>query len=90
MASSKAMEELTFKMHDIAADTEKETMSMHVITFITMVFLPPTFVSVRISDTWRRSGKRLQTDNQPARHSSAAISSISGLDPTPASSATGF
>lgn len=37
----------TDEMHDIAAKTERETVSMHVITMFTLIFLPGTFVAVR-------------------------------------------
>lgn len=33
-------------MEDIAHRTKQETTSMHIITFVTMVFLPGTFVAV--------------------------------------------
>ena len=38
---------MTDGMHKIAAKTERETSSMHVITLVTLVFLPGTFVAVR-------------------------------------------
>jgi len=44
--SAQTMEEWTERMHDIAAKTEHETVSMHGITVLTMIFLPGTFVSV--------------------------------------------
>jgi hypothetical protein len=34
-------------MHTIAVKTEHETVSMHVITVFTLIFLPGTFVAVR-------------------------------------------
>lgn len=34
-------------MHSIAIKTEHETVSMHVITIFTLIFLPGTFVAVR-------------------------------------------
>ncbi|KAK0673582.1 hypothetical protein QBC41DRAFT_311100 [Cercophora samala] len=46
--SAQRMEELTVSMHTIAEKTEKETASMHIITLVTLVFLPGTFVAVRI------------------------------------------
>jgi hypothetical protein len=45
--SAQRMEEWTEKMHDIAATTKQETISMHIITVWTLVFLPGTFVAVR-------------------------------------------
>ena len=44
--SSWVMEDLTEKMHTLAEKTEQETMSMHVITLLTLVFLPGTFLAV--------------------------------------------
>jgi len=41
------MHESTKNMENIAAKTEKETASMHIITLVTLVFLPGTFVAVR-------------------------------------------
>jgi hypothetical protein len=45
--SSEKMEEWTKQMHSIAIKTEQETVSMHVITIFTLIFLPGTFVAVR-------------------------------------------
>ncbi|KAK3687788.1 hypothetical protein B0T22DRAFT_458015 [Podospora appendiculata] len=42
------MEEVTESMHKIAEKTERETASMHIITLVTLVFLPGTFVAVRL------------------------------------------
>lgn len=47
MSSSDRMEEMTNKMHKIAVRTEQETVSMHVITIFTLIFLPGTFIAVR-------------------------------------------
>lgn len=47
-ASAHTMEALTERMHEIATKTEQETISMHVITVFTLIFLPGTFVCVRI------------------------------------------
>ncbi|KAK0622341.1 hypothetical protein B0T14DRAFT_426565, partial [Immersiella caudata] len=47
--SARTMEEWTERMHDIAAETEHETVSMHGITVLTMIFLPGTFVSTLFS-----------------------------------------
>jgi hypothetical protein len=46
--SSKRMEIVTKNMHKIAKVTERDTSSMHIITFFTLVFLPGTFLGVRI------------------------------------------
>lgn len=45
--STVRMEQMTKSMKKIAAKTEKETASMHIITLVTLVFLPGTFVAVR-------------------------------------------
>ncbi|KAK4203599.1 hypothetical protein QBC40DRAFT_21121 [Triangularia verruculosa] len=42
------MEQVTGSMHIIAQKTEKDTTSMHIITMVTLVFLPGTFVAVRL------------------------------------------
>lgn len=36
-------------MHTIAEKTEQETVSMHVITIFTLIFLPGTFLAVRFA-----------------------------------------
>ncbi|KAI1460310.1 hypothetical protein F4805DRAFT_417185 [Annulohypoxylon moriforme] len=46
--SSDRMESMTQKMHGIAIRTEQETVSMHVITIFTLIFLPGTFIAVWI------------------------------------------
>ena len=47
--SARTMEAWTERTHDIAEKTERQTVSMHVITFLTLIFLPGTFVSVSLS-----------------------------------------
>lgn len=42
------MERMTKSMHKVAEKTERETASMHIITFATLIFLPGTFIAVRI------------------------------------------
>ncbi|KAK6843884.1 hypothetical protein PG987_004744 [Apiospora arundinis] len=42
--SSNVMEEMTKSMHTIAEKTERDTSSMHFITFLTLLFLPGTFL----------------------------------------------
>lgn len=44
--SSLKMEEMTKHMQEIADRTERETVSMRIITLVTMFFLPGTFISV--------------------------------------------
>jgi hypothetical protein len=46
-SASTRMEEMTKSMHDIAKNTERDTSSMHVVTFLTLIFLPGTFLGVR-------------------------------------------
>jgi len=45
-ASAKVMSDWTIRMHDIAEKTEQDTVSMHVITIVTLIFLPGTFTAV--------------------------------------------
>ena len=45
--SSDEMMKWTHKMHEIAIKTKQETLSMHVITIFTLIFLPGTFIAVR-------------------------------------------
>ena len=47
--SAEKMEKMTEKMHTIAVQTQKETVSMKVITVVTLFFLPGTFISVGAS-----------------------------------------
>jgi hypothetical protein len=46
--STERMELMTKSMNDIAKTTERDTASMHIITFFTLVFLPGTFLGVRL------------------------------------------
>ncbi|KAK3316574.1 hypothetical protein B0H66DRAFT_298763 [Apodospora peruviana] len=46
--STQEMMKWTAKMHNIAVKTKQETLSMHVITVFTLIFLPGTFIAVRI------------------------------------------
>lgn len=64
--ASKRMEEMTEDMHELTIKTKKDTSSMHVITFVTLVFLPGTFVAVRytLPKLWNYFSLRLTTDNQ--------------------------
>jgi Mg2+ and Co2+ transporter CorA len=45
-SSTERMEQLTDSMHVIAKKTERETVSMKIITLVTLFFLPGTFISV--------------------------------------------
>lgn len=45
-ASAERMELLTDAMNDIAEKTRLETVSMRIITWVTLCFLPGTFISV--------------------------------------------
>lgn len=52
-------------MEKIAGTTEKETASMHIITFVTLVFLPGTFIAVRLAlPSLTRSVQYLTTNSQ--------------------------
>jgi hypothetical protein len=64
--STLQMEKSTIQMEAIAGKTEKETASMHTITFVTLVFLPGTFISVRyaLPMKCRVAGARLTTYKQ--------------------------
>lgn len=44
--ATEKMEDLTLNMGQIGADSQKETIAMRIITVVTLVFLPATFVSV--------------------------------------------
>jgi Mg2+ and Co2+ transporter CorA len=44
--STDRMERITVDMHKIAKKTERETVSMGIITAVTLLFLPGTFMSV--------------------------------------------
>lgn len=41
------MESMTKSMKEVAEKTEKQTTSMHIVTLVTLFFLPGTFVAVR-------------------------------------------
>ena len=43
---TKRMKSLTVEMHGIAQKTQKETVSMRIITLVTLFFLPGTFIAV--------------------------------------------
>jgi Mg2+ and Co2+ transporter CorA len=45
-AMSQRMELITADMHEIAQKTQRETVSMRVITLVTLFFLPGTFIAV--------------------------------------------
>ncbi|KAI9780709.1 MAG: hypothetical protein M1816_002758 [Peltula sp. TS41687] len=47
--STDKMEKMTQKMHEIAKKTERETVSMKIITLVTLFFLPGTFISTLMS-----------------------------------------
>lgn len=46
-ASTMKMEEMTESTKVLAEKTEKQTTSMHIVTLVTLVFLPGTFIAVR-------------------------------------------
>ncbi|KKY22680.1 hypothetical protein UCRPC4_g03182 [Phaeomoniella chlamydospora] len=43
------MERMTQEMHQIAEKTKKETVVMRIITVVTLIFLPGTFISTLMS-----------------------------------------
>jgi hypothetical protein len=53
------MERMTKSMHKVAEKTERETASMHIITFATLIFLPGTFIAVRVCTPLRKLGNPL-------------------------------
>lgn len=53
--SAETLEKWTADMHQIAAETKHEAVSMHGITVLTLIFLPGTFVSVRTSASTKLS-----------------------------------
>ena len=42
------MENLTRKMHNLGIMAQKEAVAMRIITVVTLIFLPATFVSVSV------------------------------------------
>lgn len=46
--SARRMEDVTDSMYHMARQTARDSSSMHVITFFTLVFLPGTFLGVRL------------------------------------------
>jgi hypothetical protein len=46
--TTEKMEALTRSMHKIGIDTKKETIAMRIITVVTLLYLPATFVSVSV------------------------------------------
>ena len=54
--SATNMEKLTHEMREIALKTEEETISMRVVTIVTLLFLPGTFVSVSLAESIRSGG----------------------------------
>ncbi|KAI0202365.1 hypothetical protein F4808DRAFT_421310 [Astrocystis sublimbata] len=70
--SSKRMEEITEEMHEstlqmksIAEKTKKETASMHIITWVTLIFLPETFVATFFGAGFFQWPDSDQIDNIP-------------------------
>lgn len=45
-AMSQRIELITADMHEIAQKTQRETVSMRIITLVTLFFLPGTFIAV--------------------------------------------
>ena len=44
--TTETMEKLTLSMHEIGRLSQKETIAMRIITVVTLIYLPATFVSV--------------------------------------------
>lgn len=72
--SADEMMKWTLSMHEIAIETKQETLSMHVITVFTLVFLPGTFLAVRRAALPQTPCELDTADNYPrvTRHFSAA------------------
>ncbi len=49
LQSQDKMERMTEYMHDMTAKTEQETVSMRIVTYVTLFFLPGTFVCTMMS-----------------------------------------
>ena len=54
--SAKSMRDMTRNMQSIAQKTKQETVSMRVITLVTLLYLPSTFISVSFKPKRRVSG----------------------------------
>lgn len=61
---SERMEKVTDSMHDIARATARDSASMSVITFVTLILLPGTFLGVRLVTSSMRSTPGSLTSNQ--------------------------
>lgn len=73
--STNEMMEWTTEMHEIALKTKQETLSMHVITVFTLIFLPGTFIAVRNflrHGGWQPSGEATFNQELP-------LTTISGI-----------
>ncbi len=46
--STDNMAKMTHEMQNIAQSTKTETVSMRIVTFVTLVYLPGTFISVSV------------------------------------------
>lgn len=51
-------------MHKIAEQTARDSASMHVITFVTLVLLPGTFLGVRLMTSYLKSSRTSLTVGQ--------------------------
>lgn len=59
--SAMEMQRITEEMHEIAEKTKRDTVSMKIITWVTLFFLPGTFISVSLSIGLFNLGSFLQT-----------------------------
>ena len=60
--STAYMQHITADMHEIALKTKQETISMRIITFVTLCFLPGTFISVGLLVVGSPEGSQSPTD----------------------------
>ncbi|CAI6340154.1 unnamed protein product [Periconia digitata] len=71
--SAERMEQMTYEMHTIAKKTERETISMRVITTVTLFFLPATFIATFMSTDILRFEDGKQDFQLKALHTYMAI-----------------